>query len=81
MLSWIPAPLLGLISALLLGVNTIVWCTPLLALSILKFVLPFAAVRRLIDPWLNRIAKSWIACNSVWIMLTNRADLGCAGVG
>ncbi|MBB5204818.1 1-acyl-sn-glycerol-3-phosphate acyltransferase [Inhella inkyongensis] len=80
MLSWIPAPLLGVISALLLGVNTIVWCTPLFALSILKFVLPWAVVRRLIDPWLNRIAKSWIACNSAWMLLTHRARWDVQGL-
>lgn len=80
MLSWIPAPLLGALSTLLLGINTVFWCTPLFALSLLKLVLPFAAVRRQIDPALNGIAKSWIACNSGWIMLISRSPWDVQGL-
>ncbi|MBH9551455.1 acyltransferase [Inhella gelatinilytica] len=73
MLTWLPAPLLGALNSLLLALNTLFWCTPLFALSLLKLLLPLQSVRRALDPWLNRIAKSWIACNSAWIAASNPA--------
>ncbi len=63
----VPAPVLGLISSLLLALNTLFWSTPLLALSLLKLLLPFSGVRRVVDRGLNALATSWIACNSRWI--------------
>ena len=59
--------LLGTLSSVLLTLNTVFWCTPLLTLSVLKLLLPVAALRRRIDPVLNAIAAQWIACNSAWI--------------
>lgn len=71
-LSFLPAPLRGVLSAVLLGLNTIAWCTPLFALSLLKLLLPFTAVRRRIDPLLNAIASGWIRCNGAWMALAGR---------
>jgi 1-acyl-sn-glycerol-3-phosphate acyltransferase len=59
--------LLGTLSSVLLALNTVFWCTPLFALSVVKLLLPIAALRRRIDPVLNAIAAQWIACNSAWI--------------
>ncbi|MBH9578082.1 acyltransferase [Inhella proteolytica] len=71
---------LGVLSSVLLGLNTLFWCTPLFLLSLVKLLLPFQAARQAIDPWLNRIAKSWIACNSAWIALINRAPWDVQGL-
>lgn len=65
------APLLGVLSTVLLALSTVFWCTPLLLLSLAK-LLPSAALRRHIDPVLNAIAANWIACNSAWIGLLER---------
>ena len=62
----------GVLALLLLALNTVFWCLPLFALSLVKLALPFAAVRRRIDPLLNAIATGWIACNSGWMRLTQR---------
>ncbi len=64
--------LLGLLSSTLLALNTVFWCSLLLLLAVSKLVLPFKAVRRAIDPALNRIAANWIACNSAWIAWLQR---------
>ncbi|MGO4308145.1 acyltransferase [Cupriavidus sp. RAF12] len=61
--------LLGVLSVLLLALNTVFWCLPLFALSVLKLLLPVPAIRQRIDPVLNRIATAWISCNSAWIGL------------
>ena len=48
---------------LLLGVNTVWWVALLMIVAVFKFVLPFRAVRRVVDPVLNALATAWIACN------------------
>lgn len=70
MLGFLPPVLRGVVAALLLTLNTLFWCALLFAFAVVKFVLPFNAVRRFIDPLLNTIATGWIACNSGWMRLT-----------
>ncbi|HSN32440.1 MAG TPA: acyltransferase [Ideonella sp.] len=79
MLFFLPPPVRGAIAFLLLGLNTLFWCMLLFALSLVKLVLPFAAVRRRIDPLLNAIAGAWIACNGGWMRLTQRTRWDVAG--
>ena len=80
MLAFLPPVVRGLIAGLLLVINTLFWCTLLLALSLVKLVLPFAAVRQRIDPVLNAIATAWIACNSGWMGLTQRTAWDVQGI-
>lgn len=80
MLHFLPSWLRGAIALALLVFNTLFWCTPLFALALVKLLLPFAAVRRAIDPLLNSIAGRWIAGNGVWMRLTQRADWDVAGL-
>lgn len=61
-------PLRGAAALVLLVANTLWWCVPLFALSLLKLALPTSRHAR-IDPALNAIATRWIACNSLWIRL------------
>jgi 1-acyl-sn-glycerol-3-phosphate acyltransferase len=77
---FLPSGLRGAIALALLMLNTLVWCTPLFALALIKLVLPFAATRRLIDPLLNAIAGRWVAGNSLWIRLVQRRDWDVAGL-
>ena len=60
----------GVLALVLLVLNTLFWCTILFAFALVKLVLPFAAVRRRVDPILNAIATAWIAGNSGWMRLT-----------
>lgn len=80
MLGFLPPFVRGLIAGLLLVINTLFWCALLFMLSLVKLVLPFAAVRRGIDPVLNAIATAWIACNSGWMRLTQRTAWDVQGV-
>ena len=77
---FLPAPVRGVIAFSLLVINTLFWCALLFALSLVKLVLPFAAVRQRVDPVLNAIATSWIACNSGWMRLTQRTAWDVQGV-
>jgi 1-acyl-sn-glycerol-3-phosphate acyltransferase len=80
MLGFLPPPVRGAIAFLLLAVNTLFWCALLFVCSLVKLVLPVAAVRRRIDPLLNAIATAWIACNGAWMRLTQRTTWDVQGV-
>jgi 1-acyl-sn-glycerol-3-phosphate acyltransferase len=80
MLVRLPPLLRGAIAAMLLVGNSLLWCTLLFAVSLAKFALPLRGVRARIDPVLNGIATSWIACNSGWMRLTHRAHWDVGGL-
>ncbi|MED5621967.1 acyltransferase [Ideonella sp. BN130291] len=70
----------GCAAFLLLLLNSVFWCSLLFICASVKLLLPFTAVRRLIDPVLNAIATSWIACNTGWMRLTQRTRWDVQGV-
>ncbi len=78
-LSFLPPTARGVIAAILLSLNVCLWCALLFAVALVKLILPFAAVRQRIDPVLNRIATAWIAGNSAWMNLTQRARWDVSG--
>ena len=80
MLGFLPPLARGVIAALLLLLNTLFWIGPLMALALVRLVLPFQWVRRRIDPGLNAIATTWIAGNSGWMRLTQRTVWDVQGV-
>ena len=80
MLNFLPAPLIGLIASVLLGLNALFWVPILLLFAILKLILPFHAVRLRVDPVLVAIAEAWIACNSGWMALTQRTAWDVEGI-
>jgi 1-acyl-sn-glycerol-3-phosphate acyltransferase len=69
MLSFLPAPLRGVIAMLILALNTLFWCWPLFALSLLKLLLPFAPIQRALRFAMHWIAETWISINSFWMDL------------
>jgi len=80
MLSFLPPVLRGIVAAVLLTLNTIFWCALLFLLALVKLVLPFAAVRRIVDPLLNAVAANWISGNSAWMRLTQQSAWDVAGL-
>ncbi|MNZ62704.1 putative acyltransferase YihG [compost metagenome] len=73
MLGFLPAPLRGVIASLLLGLNTIVCCTPLFIVSLFKLCLPFTAAQRITDELMRLIHEAWISNNNAWINLLGKA--------
>ena len=65
-----PSLLRGVLATLLLVLNTLFWCSLVFLGALVKLLLPFAPVRRRIDPVLNLFANGWVACNSGWMRLT-----------
>ncbi|EIK54202.1 putative acyltransferase [Stutzerimonas stutzeri TS44] len=80
MLSFLPAPLRGTLSALILALNTLFWCWPLFALALLKLVLPFAPIQRTLRYGMHWIAESWMAVNSFWMDLARPIRWNVAGL-
>ena len=80
MFHFLPAPLVGLIAAILMTLNALFWVPILLVVSSLKLVLPFKRVRLLIDPVLRLIAEAWIACNRGWMALTQNTTWDVQGI-
>ena len=80
MLHFLPAPLVFLIATLLMVVNALFWVPILLVFSSLKLILPFKAVRLVIDPILLSIAEAWIWGNSAWMGLTQCTTWDVQGI-
>jgi 1-acyl-sn-glycerol-3-phosphate acyltransferase len=80
MLSFLPAPLLGVIAGLLLLLNIVFWVPILVTVAVVKLLLPFKPVRLWLDPILLRIAEAWIAGNSGWMRLTQAMDWQVSGL-
>lgn len=81
MLGFLPAPMRGVIASLLLGLNTIVCCTPLFVVSLFKLCLPFAAAQRITDELMRHIHEAWISNNNAWINLLGKARWQVRGLG
>lgn len=62
----------GALAALLLGLNTVVCCTPLFIVSLVKLCLPFAAAQRVTDELMRHIHEAWISNNKGWMKLLGR---------
>ena len=80
MLLVLPDPLVFLIATLLMVINALFWVPILLVFSSLKLILPFRAVRLMIDPILLSIAEAWIWGNSAWMGLTQRTTWDVQGI-
>lgn len=59
----------GCIASVLLVSNILVMFSILIPVALLKLLLPFKPVRKVMDALLNRIAEIWIGNNNGWIAL------------
>lgn len=67
MLSRLPHTLRGVITAVLLGLNTLLVAASLVPPALVKLLVPAEVVRRGCDRILNRLASIWVGVNSAWI--------------
>ncbi|WP_304639045.1 acyltransferase [Pseudomonas sp.] len=73
MLSFLPAFVRGVLSALLLISNTLICASVLFPIALLK-LLPFKPLQKLCTKAIIRIAEFWILCNSGWMALAGRIE-------
>ncbi len=67
MLAFLPGPVRGTLAALILALNTILCCTPLFVVALVKACIRIAPVQRTCDRLLRFIHESWINNNRLWI--------------
>ena len=60
--------------------NTIFWCTPLFALTILKFLIPVPGFRVWCNKTLNTLATGWVGINSINQRLFSKTSLVVQGL-
>lgn len=70
MLRFLPAPVKGVLNALLLGLNTLFWCLLLYIPALLKLIVPIQRFRVLCTRLIIAIAEAWVAGNVAWMTLT-----------
>ncbi|MCJ8169791.1 acyltransferase [Atopomonas sediminilitoris] len=80
MLSVLPAPVRGVITALLLAVNTIFCFVPLLSLSLFKLLLPLVFVQKHCRTIMTWIANSWIRINNAWMNAVGPTEFDTQGL-
>ncbi len=80
MLSFLPHALRGVLTALLIGLNTLFWCAPLFAIALLKFMVPVTAWRVLCTRVLIAIATAWVSVNSAMFEVFHRINWVVSGV-
>ena len=79
MRSLLPAVLRIPLVAFLICASTVLHVLPLFAVTLVKALLPFAAVRRACNPLLTGIAESWIGFNSRMIELSTHTRVVVSG--
>lgn len=80
MLVFLPAPVRGALAFLLFVLNTLLWCTPLYLVLLLKLAIPRPGWRERHARLLVRIAEAWIDGNNAIINLTQRIEWDVAGL-
>jgi 1-acyl-sn-glycerol-3-phosphate acyltransferase len=74
MFSFLPAFVKIPLGMLLIAANTVLHCTPLFALALVKLLLPLHAARTLLSRVLILIAESWISVNGAVFWLLTRIE-------
>ncbi|SMC72866.1 1-acyl-sn-glycerol-3-phosphate acyltransferase [Desulfocicer vacuolatum DSM 3385] len=80
MLNFLPGPLKGILSFLCYLINTMVMCTMLFTVALVKFTVPLASCRILCDKWLIAVATAWISVNIFHSRIFNRIEWDVRGV-
>jgi 1-acyl-sn-glycerol-3-phosphate acyltransferase len=80
MLSFLPHALRGVLTSLLIGLNTVFWAAPLFLIAFLKFVVPFRPWRDLCTRVLIAIATAWVSVNSALFEVFHRIHWVIRGV-
>ena len=79
MLSFLPAPVKGVLALLLISMNTIVLVIPLLFVTLLKLIVPLSGWQKLATTILIAIAEAWMENNRRFVELVNPIQLQVLG--
>jgi 1-acyl-sn-glycerol-3-phosphate acyltransferase len=71
MMTLLPGPVRGALSALIIALNTVIWTVPLLIAHLLKLIIPQKGWRRFWSRIQDRIGTIWIAVNNWNLSILN----------
>ncbi|MGI2170029.1 acyltransferase [Shewanella sp. MF05960] len=80
MLTFLPGPVLFILSLTLLIINTCLWSSLLTVGGIIKLLLPFKAVRRVLTKIMNRFMWAWATCNGGILYLISNIEWDISGL-
>ncbi len=80
LLRFLPGPIKGTLSLLLISVNTLLICAPLFVIALVKLLLPIQAIRSACNRVLNGLATAWISTNNGIHSLTKKIRWHVEGV-
>ena len=80
MLSFLPAPLLGLLSFNLYLLNTIFWLIPIVIGSFLKAIIPLKGWQTFFSYLLDQMASNWVLVNSLGQNLLSKTRYQVSGL-
>ena len=80
MLASLPPLLRGVVTATLLGLNTLIGVALMVPPALVKLLVPVTSARNAATRLLNTIANRWVANNNAWIAAVNRARWDVQGV-
>jgi 1-acyl-sn-glycerol-3-phosphate acyltransferase len=70
----------GVVTFAAITVNTVLWSTPLLALAVVKLLMPIRRGRLAITRWLMAIGENWVSGNALILGLRRSGMLDARGV-
>lgn len=70
----------GVVTFTAIAVNTVLWSTPLLALAVVKLLMPIRKGRLAITRWLMAIGENWVSGNALILGLRRSETIGARGV-
>lgn len=72
MFSFLPGPILLVVSGGFFALNTVFWCVCLYVIAVIRLLLPFTPVRRWCQRQMTKIAELWIDGNDLNMRLTQK---------
>ena len=79
-LRFLPAPVRGVLTGLLLVSSTVVLTLAMMPPALVKLLLPLEGARRVCDRVLTTLASAWVAINNGWIAAVSPAPWDVAGL-
>jgi len=79
MFRFLPGTLKGVLASVFYAINTIFWCIPIMAIAVLKLIIPFSPWRKLCSTVIMWFADLWVLCNSISMWNLNKIEFKITG--
>jgi len=72
--------MIGVLALVVITVNTCIWFVPIILFAFAKFMLPFAASRRVLSRWIMVMGENWVSFNAFIFAVVNRTQWDIRGL-